>query len=406
MAQSLRARPQVSANGAEHATEQPVAASLGQQSAAFDDDADSYIKVRDLYVKYGDNTVVQGVSFDVRHGQHLSLLGPSGCGKTTTLRCIAGLETPVSGEISIDGRTVYSSRLGINVPTEKRQLSLMFQSYAIWPHMTVFDNVAYALKVRHFNRNDIAKRVMEVLTLVGMERFAGVKATQLSGGQQQRVALARSYAFPPKALLLDEPLSNLDARLRDQMLEDLRRFQREAGVTTIYVTHDQGEAMGLSDRVIVMRDGVVLQDGAPATIYHRPRTRFVADFIGAANVIEGVVCETANGPALKVGEIFVNFDAVEPDATMADARRLGAIRTVHCRVSRQRPDRETNVWPGQIVRMTMLGDFVDMIVRWPAGQLRVKALPTERLAEGEDVYLHVPASEVVILEDEITESPK
>src|SRR5689334_17955634 len=180
----------------------------------------AYIEVRDLVVAYGSKIVVKGVSFSVARGEHLSLLGPSGCGKSTTLRCIAGLETPVSGEIVIDGVVVFSSAKKQNVPTEKRKLSMVFQSYAIWPHMTVFENVAYGLRVQRVAKNEIKQRVADVLKMVGMEDFIDRPATDLSGGQQQRVALARAYASRPKAILLDEPLSNLDARLRVRMREE------------------------------------------------------------------------------------------------------------------------------------------------------------------------------------------
>jgi ABC-type Fe3+/spermidine/putrescine transport system ATPase subunit len=359
--------------------------------------AEGFIEVRDLWVSYGGDPVVKGVSFTIPRGQQLSLLGPSGCGKTTTLRCIAGLETPLSGEILIDGETVYSSTRGINVATEKRQLSLMFQSYAIWPHMTVRQNVAYALKVRRTDRREIDRRVSQVLAMVGMDGYADVKATQLSGGQQQRVALARSYAFPPKALLLDEPLSNLDARLRVQMREDLKRLQRESGITTVYVTHDQEEAMALSDRIIVMRNGVIEQDAPPMEVFERPRTRFVADFIGAANILSAA--ESADG-ALVVGDAHVRH-APHPDGppVAAGAGRTAAIRTVYPQLTRERPADAVNVWPATIARCTLLGDFVEMAVRWPGGELRVKGLPTTIFTEGEEVYLRLPPEKVVVLDE-------
>ena len=253
-----------------------------QNAAAATGRGAAYIEVRDLAVAYGSKVVVKGVSFSVSHGEHLSLLGPSGCGKSTTLRCIAGLETPVSGEIVIDGVPMFSSTRRINVPTEKRKLSMVFQSYAIWPHMTVFENVAYGLRVQRVAESELKQRVGDVLKMVGMEDFIDRPATDLSGGQQQRVALARSYASRPKAILLDEPLSNLDARLRVRMREEIKELQHRFDLSTIYVTHDQEEAMAISDRIIVMRDGHIEQSGKPLEIYDTPRTRFVADFIGAA----------------------------------------------------------------------------------------------------------------------------
>jgi ABC-type Fe3+/spermidine/putrescine transport system ATPase subunit len=307
---------------------------------------------------------------------------------------------PTSGEIRIDGETVFSASEGINVATEKRQLSLMFQSYAIWPHMTVRQNVAYSLKVRRTNRAEIDRRVDAVLAMVGMAGYADVKATKLSGGQQQRVALARSYAFPPKALLLDEPLSNLDARLRAQMREDLMRLQRESGVTTVYVTHDQEEAMALSDRIIVMRDGVIVQDDEPLVVFARPRTRFVADFIGAANILCGTVTDPA-GRWLDVAGTPVRYGHHQSDVEVtAGAQREVAIRTVYPQISRERPAQSDNVWEATIARCTLLGDFVEMAVAWPGGELRVKTLPLDLFDEGESVYLTLPPARVVVLSDE------
>ncbi len=246
-----------------------------------------HIEVHNLTAAFDGKVVVEDISFSVASGEHLSLLGPSGCGKSTTLRCIAGLEIPIAGEIIIDGNPVFSSQARINIPTEKRKLSMVFQSYAIWPHMTVFENVAYGLRVQHVKESEVQQRVAATLKMVGMEDYIQRPATDLSGGQQQRVALARSYASRPKAILLDEPLSNLDARLRVRMREEIKELQRKFGLSTIYVTHDQEEAMAISDRIIVMKDGHVEQTGKPLEIYDTPHTRFVADFIGAANILTG-----------------------------------------------------------------------------------------------------------------------
>jgi iron(III) transport system ATP-binding protein len=359
---------------------------------------EAFIDVRNLHVSYGDKRVVRGVSFAIPQGQQLSLLGPSGCGKTTTLRCIAGLETPTTGEILIDGKVMFSSSQGINVPTEKRQLSLMFQSYAIWPHMTVRQNVAYSLKIRRVGREQIDGRVDEVLRMVGMESHADVKATQLSGGQQQRVALARSYAVPPKALLLDEPLSNLDARLREQMRVDLRRLQRASGVTTVYVTHDQEEAMALSDRIIVMRDGTIVQDDPPLVVYDKPRTRFVADFIGAANILTGTETVVGGALCLDIDGTLVRFDDDPSTERRPRRTRSIAMRAVYPRLTRQRPDETDNVWLATVAQSTPLGDFVEMLVRWPGGELRVRSLPITVFDEGESVYLHLPVERLVPLD--------
>ncbi len=363
-----------------------------------------FVEVKDLVVAYGARTVVEGVSFSIRQGEQLSLLGPSGCGKTTTLRCIAGLETPQSGEISIDGRTVFSSAKRINIPPEKRELSLMFQSYAIWPHMTVFDNVAYGLRTRKVPKGEIDERVQEVLDMVGMAEYARVPATQLSGGQQQRVALARSYAYPPKALLLDEPLSNLDARLRDQVRSDLHKFQRSTGVTTIYVTHDQEEAMALSDRIIIMNGGHVVQDGSPEAVYRKPATTFVADFIGAANVLTGTLSRDDGGLSLAVApDVAVACEGTVPDSRLG-TRASACVRTIFPALSRTESAQRVNSWPARIARTTMLGDFVEFVVEWPGGTMRAKALSTQILDEGERVYLTIDPHQVVLLDD--TEEPR
>ncbi len=212
-----------------------------------------HIEVENLEVYFGAVPAVRGVSFTVLHGEQLTLLGPSGCGKTTTLRAIAGLEKPVAGEIRIDGAPIYSAARDIHVPAEKRGLSMVFQSYAIWPHMTVFDNVAYGLRVRREEAAAIRDKVMRALALVQMQAFADRRASQLSGGQQQRVALARAFVFQPSVLLFDEPLSNLDAKLRADMRIELRELQHRLGITSVYVTHDLEEALAMSDHIVVMR---------------------------------------------------------------------------------------------------------------------------------------------------------
>ncbi|HXE18595.1 MAG TPA: ABC transporter ATP-binding protein, partial [Castellaniella sp.] len=256
-------------------------------------ETDIRIDIRNLVVDYGDVRAVDDVSLSVGRGELVTLLGPSGCGKTTTLRSVAGLEDPTGGSIALKGMLVYSASERRNMPVEKRGVSMVFQSYAIWPHMTVFDNVAYGLRVRRMSANDIRSNVMRVLDLVQMRNFADRPASKLSGGQQQRVAVARAIAFSPEVLLFDEPLSNLDAKLRVSMRVELRELQKGLGITALYVTHDQEEALAISDRVIVMNAGRIEQIGTPEDIYRNPRTLFVADFVGNANVIRG----QAQGPA-------------------------------------------------------------------------------------------------------------
>lgn len=257
---------------------------------------------------FGATAAVRDVSLNVAAGEFVTLLGPSGCGKTTTLRMVAGLEQNTSGRISIGGDVVSDAARGVFVAPDKRRLGMVFQSYAIWPHMTVFDNVAYPLTVRRRSKTEIAEKVARVLELVEMSPYAERPAPQLSGGQQQRVAIARALVFEPSVLLLDEPLSNLDAKLRAQMGEEFRALQKRIGFTALYVTHDQEEAMAMSDRIVVMHKGSILQVGGPEGIYHRPVSREVAAFFGSPNLIEArVVSSTTSsaGAVVKVeGEDF------------------------------------------------------------------------------------------------------
>ena len=243
--------------------------------------------VENLVKKFKEVIAVDHVSFEVDDGELLTLLGPSGCGKTTTLRCIAGLEEPDKGSIYFDGSIVASEK--VSLPPEKRDIGMVFQSYAVWPHMTVFDNIAYPLKLRKMSKSEIKERVSVILDIVRLSGLEGRYPSQLSGGQQQRVALARALVYNPKVLLLDEPLSNLDAKLRESMRLELKEIQKKLRVTTIYVTHDQIEAITLSDKIVILDKGKIQQIGRPKEIYEKPANRFVADFIGFSNLIEGKI---------------------------------------------------------------------------------------------------------------------
>ncbi len=255
----------------------------------------SYVEVKNLFVDFGGVPAVSDVSFSVETGEILSLLGPSGCGKSTILRVIAGLAEGSSGVIEIAGNKIVDIAADISVPSERRGLGMVFQSYAIWPHMTVFENVAFPLRIRGERGADLERKVNRILQVVELASQAQRNATELSGGQQQRVAIARALVFEPKLLLLDEPLSNLDTKLRDQMRAELKRIQRSTNVTTIYVTHDQEEALALSDRIVVLKKGVVQQVGTPQEVYNAPENRFVGWFIGKANMLRGTVVELTQG---------------------------------------------------------------------------------------------------------------
>jgi ABC-type Fe3+/spermidine/putrescine transport system ATPase subunit len=253
------------------------------------------IRVERLVKRFAGKAVVDGVSFELKDGEFVSLLGPSGCGKTTTLRCIAGLEAPDEGRISIAGEVVCDPQAGLMVPPNRRNIGMVFQSYAIWPHMTVFENVAFPLRIRRMKREEIEARVTRVLELVGLTGFRDRSSQQLSGGQQQRIAVARAIVQSPAAMLFDEPLSNLDAKLRDRTRAEIRRLQRELNVSTVYVTHDQAEALSLSDRVLVMSEGRIMQDGTPREVYVTPGHEFVADVVGPANFLDVELSRVADG---------------------------------------------------------------------------------------------------------------
>jgi iron(III) transport system ATP-binding protein len=360
---------------------------------------DAHIEVENLEIHYGPVAAVGPVSFTVMPGQQVTLLGPSGCGKTTTLRAIAGLERPSAGMIRIAGETMYSSAAGINVRAENRGLSMVFQSYAIWPHMTVFENVAYGLRVRRKSRAEIEEKVRAALDLVQMGAYAARHASQLSGGQQQRVALARACAFSPTVLLFDEPLSNLDAKLRGDMRIELRELQHRLGVTSVYVTHDLEEALAMSDQIVVMRGGHIEQNGSPGEIYNYPRTAFVADFVGSANLIAGRL-----RPDLSSNELV----ALEADGGhivhgVSHGRTPGpnpvmSVRTVHLRLSAERPDAVINVWPVVVRRSVFLGDITQVHVEWGGRELVIRQTIPDGLTEGAAAYLSIAPGNCVLLE--------
>lgn len=351
------------------------------------------LNVKALYTEYINERgepvkAAQNINLDVPEGKLFTLLGPSGCGKTTTLRSIAGLEKPQSGEISVSGRVVYSSASNVFVAPNKRGFGMVFQSYAIWPHMNVFKNAAFPLEVgdRKFSKKQVEDKVMNVLTVVGLDHLAGREATKLSGGQQQRLALARALAMEPHLLLLDEPLSNLDAKLRERMRFELKRLQRELGITTIYVTHDQGEALALSHEIAVMNEGHIVQIGTPRDIYERPRNKFVADFVGLANFIEGTVC----GVDPEDGYYRMSIDICELRTYAADRLNMGesaviSIRPEDVELFEQRPE-GINVCEGVVVAKVFLGEYLDFQIKVAERQLLARAHPSLTAAVGSKIY--------------------
>ncbi len=338
----------------------------------------SYLKLQQVALGYGNaKTAVQGLDLEVARGELISLLGPSGCGKTTTMRAIAGLIELRGGSIMLDGRDI--SRL----PPNKRDIGLVFQSYALFPHLNVFDNLAFGLRLRKVPAAELRQRVEQVIAAVGLAGFESRLPAQMSGGQQQRVALARAIVIEPKLLLLDEPLSNLDAKLRVQMRAELRRIQRELGITMLYVTHDQDEALAMSDRIVVMNGGKIEQLDTPEQLFNAPRTRFVANFMGFENLFDYRDGQL-HGPA---GQLPLTPLALLPPGTACAAWRVPQVP-----VGR-------GPYSGRVLSRGFLGETVEYLLDTPLGQVRgmaPAALATAR--EGEDVAFDLPAGEALLLD--------
>jgi iron(III) transport system ATP-binding protein len=348
----------------------------------------------------GENVrAARDIAFQVEKGKFFTLLGPSGCGKTTTLRSIAGLERPSTGEISVNGRVVFSSSRNVSVALNKRNFGMVFQSYAIWPHMTVFQNAAFPLEVRGgVTKKAVRERVMRVLETMGLEKLAERDATQLSGGQQQRLALARAIVMEPELLLLDEPLSNLDAKLRDRMRFELKRLQRELALTTVYVTHDQAEALALSHEVAVMNEGRIVQMGSPRTIYEQPVNRFVAEFIGSSNFLEGTVAGAENAPGMfrvrvALGDLVARSGRVLTPGEMVSV----SVRPENVEIFETKPETGSNVFSGAVDSKVFQGDFVDFQIRARGMNLLARAHPALRTPVGEAVHVRLDPEKCIVL---------
>ncbi len=335
---------------------------------------------------------VDNVDLHIEKKEFFALLGPSGCGKTTTLRCVAGFVRPDEGEIVVSGEILVSASKGVFVPPAKRGMGMVFQSWAVWPHMNVFDNIAYGLRIQKLPRDEVRRRVEDTLEIVRMRGFEKRYPQQLSGGQQQRVSLARALAPQPRILLLDEPLSNLDAKLRDEMRFELRQIQKRVGTTSIYVTHDQAEAMTLSDTLAVMHDGRVHQVGTAEQIYTSPETPFVADFIGLTNLIP-----------VKIGNGFVTFDDSEIDCNVPEALKTSdkatlSIKAENLKIFRT-PGMERNVLRGEVVASAYLGDVRDYRIRIGERLIRVRTDPSVVLSKGDEIAVHVRPENCVVIDE-------
>jgi iron(III) transport system ATP-binding protein len=347
----------------------------------------------------GEVQALRGISFEVQKGQLFTLLGPSGCGKTTTLRCIAGLEEPREGEISIDNHVVYRAADGTFIAPERRRIGMVFQSYAIWPHMTVFQNVAYPI-TKDARRAEVTARVGSILERLGLGDLADRLAPNLSGGQQQRVALARALVGEPQVLLLDEPLSNLDAKLREQMRFELKALHDALDITTVYVTHDQEEALALSDRIALMHEGAVLEVGSPTELYLRPAHRITADFLGTANFIPA---EVAQPGSRAWDEMLVESPVGTFMARRSEEWRPGLPATLFFRpeyIDLSEPGRAANNGKNQgngiIERVTFLGSSADVVVRCGEVRLRVRAHPAKIPTAGKAVRYAVAAENCIV----------
>ncbi|QKV19272.1 ABC transporter ATP-binding protein [Oricola thermophila] len=354
--------------------------SLGNIRRSFapwnDPAAKPYISFRNVSKRFGDFTAVDNLSLDVYEREFFSLLGPSGCGKTTLLRMLAGFEEPTEGELYLDGQPLKG------VPPHRRPVNMMFQSYALFPHMSVADNIAFGLKQDGMPKEEREERVAQMLRLVKLEEFARRKPHQLSGGQRQRVALARSVAKRPKLLILDEPLGALDKKLREETQFELMDLQQELGLTFMIVTHDQEEAMTMSDRIAVMDRGVIVQVGTPAEIYEAPNSRYVADFIGSVNLVEGRVVSSGDGHVVIDGPDGRFVGAVRSCAPADGETAWFAIRPEKMHVSRGKPEGTVNAFEGEVWDIAYLGDMTIINVKLDSGKVvQASMINRSRLVE-------------------------
>jgi spermidine/putrescine ABC transporter ATP-binding subunit len=358
--------------------------------------ASASVRLEHVTTTFGDAIAVNDVSFDVQPGEFLTMLGPSGCGKTTLLRIIAGFINPSGGDIYINDERITE------IPAHKRHTGMVFQNYALFPHMTVFDNLAYGLRLRKLGREDIALKVKEALELIRLEGYGDRYPRQLSGGQQQRVALARAIIINPDVLLLDEPLSNLDYKLRLAMRSEIRRIQRDTGITTVFVTHDQAEALTMSDRIVILSKGRIMQIGRPTDVYENPSNKFVADFIGDANFFDGtVVASDTCEVAIALGPLTL-YAPLTGDVPRIGASASFSVRPERLRIQPRGVDRETkrNVYDATVEDHDYLGAVVRYYLRLGDGLL-VKVdehnVSGVRYRSGETVTVEIPPDDCFVL---------
>ncbi len=358
----------------------------------------AFIEIQNLFKRFKKVVAVNHIQLEVKQGEMLTLLGPSGCGKTTTLRCIAGLETPEGGDIIIDGKPMLSRGF---VQPSKRGIGMVFQNYAVWPHMKVFNNIVYGMKLQRISRQSIRERAYQVLEMVGLGGLEDRYPGQLSGGQQQRVALARALVRNPKVLLLDEPLSNLDAKLREKMRFEIKSLVRRMGITSVYVTHDQAEAMVISDRIAVMNSGNVVQIGTAEEIYEKPADRFVADFIGTMNFMAGEVVEVQRErEAVWVRTEFCErmlCTAYSASAAALGAKVYASIRPEDVEIFAEAPTSRENLFKGTIAHKAYLGNFLYLFVSINDTMIRVQVPHYVPQEEGQEIYFFLNPQKCAVL---------
>jgi len=356
------------------------------------------LKVNNLSKSFGNVKAVQGVNFEAAEGEVLSLLGPSGCGKTTTLRCIAGFENPDRGEIYLDNRKITS------IPPEKRGIGMVFQNYALWPHMTVYGNLAFGLQIRKVPKPEIDKRIKKVLNIVQLEGYENRYPRQMSGGQQQRIAMARALVFEPEIMLLDEPLSNLDAQLREEMRFEFTELQKKLGITAVYVTHDQAEALVISDKIVILNQGEIVQSGSPKEIYSNPKNKFVAGFIAVTSFINGridsfteekkkVIVKTDDG--LVIHGFNNSFDIGQK---VSVAMRMNVIKFIQ---NENKNDKNTvNMFRGKIIQSSYLGNIIDYKIKVGNWEVRTNSDAKYNFKIGEEVTFYLSPEDIIVTREE------
>jgi len=356
------------------------------------------LKVKNLSKNFGKVKAVQEVSFEATEGRVLSLLGPSGCGKTTMLRCIAGFENPDRGEIYLDDRKITS------IPPEKRGIGMVFQNYALWPHMTVYGNLAFGLQIRKVPKDEITKKIKKVLGMVQLEGYENRYPRQMSGGQQQRIAMARALVFEPGIMLLDEPLSNLDAQLREEMRFEFIELQKKLGITAIYVTHDQAEALVISDKILILDQGKMIQFGTPKEIYSNPKNKFVAGFIAVTSFINGRIdsfTEEKKKVIVKTDDSLVihgfnnSFDIGQK---VSVAMRMNVIKFIQ---DENKSDKNTvNIFKGKIIQSSYLGNIIDYKIKVGSWEIRTNSDAKYNFKVGEEVTFYLSPEDIIVTREE------